>query len=85
MNERFAELLAKGPLGQLTPAETEELVRLLNGPILDPLENPPPQFVSDRSFAPSDIPSRPPRGTTARASSYRSRIGRALFTTCSSR
>jgi hypothetical protein len=30
MDEWFAELLAKGRTGQLTPGETEELARLLN-------------------------------------------------------
>ena len=58
MNERFAELIAKGKAGGLTAAETEELARLLNGPILDSLDNPPLGFASGRSFAPRDIPSR---------------------------
>jgi hypothetical protein len=58
VNERFAKLLAKGRTGSLSPAETEELARLLNAPIVDPLANPAPGFASDRSFAPSDIPGR---------------------------
>jgi hypothetical protein len=55
MDERFAELLAKGRTGQLTPGETEELARLLNAPILDSLESPAPGFVSKRDFAPRDL------------------------------
>jgi hypothetical protein len=58
VNERFAALMAKGQTGPLTPVETEELARLLNAPILDPVANAPPGFVSDGSFAPRDIPGR---------------------------
>jgi hypothetical protein len=58
MSERFAELLAKAQAGRLTSAETEELARFLNAPLLDPLEDPPTGFVSRREFAPSDLPGR---------------------------
>jgi hypothetical protein len=77
VNERFAELMAKGQTGRLTAAETEELARLLNGPILDPLDNPPTAFVSDRSFAPRDIPGR------LRAIEWFSRCGEPLSLTLS--
>jgi len=50
MADRLAELLAKAKTGKLTPAETEELARLLNAPILDPLENPAPGFVSNSKW-----------------------------------
>jgi hypothetical protein len=58
VNERFAELMAKGQAGRLTPAEREEFARALNAPILDPLTNPPPGFVSKHPFTSSDIPGR---------------------------
>src|SRR5262245_9734403 len=58
MNERFSELLAKGQTGRLTEAETEELVRGLNAPILAPLQNPTSGFVSKLTFAPSDVAGR---------------------------
>jgi hypothetical protein len=72
MNERFAELLAKGKAGRLTPTETEELARLLNAPVLDPLENPPSGFVSKRNFVPSDLAGR------LRAIDWFSRCGEPL-------
>lgn len=56
MSERFAELMSKGQAGLLTLPEAEEFARLLTGPILDPLGNPPPAFVSGRHYAPSNIP-----------------------------
>jgi hypothetical protein len=58
MNERFAELMAKSQRGRLTTAETEELARLLNAPLLDRLEHSPPGFVSKHTFAPSDVAGR---------------------------
>lgn len=58
MSDRFEELLAKGRLGRLSPAETDELARLLNGPLLDPLENPPAEFVSKHAFTASDVTGR---------------------------
>ena len=58
MSERFEELLAKGRSGRLSPAETDELARLLNGPLLDPLENPPAEFVSKHAFMASDVAGR---------------------------
>jgi hypothetical protein len=58
MSERLSELLAKGQVGRLTPAESEELARLLNAPILDPLDKPPAPFASDHSFGPSDVAGR---------------------------
>jgi hypothetical protein len=47
VNERFAELMAKGQTGRLSPTETEELARALTAPILDPLANPPSGFLYD--------------------------------------
>jgi hypothetical protein len=58
MADRFVELLAKGKTGNLTPAETEELARLLNAPILNPLENRAPGFVSKFKMAESDVAAR---------------------------
>jgi hypothetical protein len=58
VNKRFAELMAKRQKGRLTAPEAEEFVRLLNGPILDPLDKPPAGFVSSRAFVPSDVPGR---------------------------
>src|SRR5262249_22567393 len=58
MTERFAELLAKGKAGGLTPAETEELARLLNAPILDVAAGAAAGFVSKHDFAPSDVAGR---------------------------
>ena len=54
INERFAELMAKGQAGRLTPAEREELALLLNQPVLDP--NQAPGFVSKHNFTQSDLP-----------------------------
>jgi hypothetical protein len=73
VNERFAELMAKGQAGRLNPAETEDLAQLLNAPILEPFANPPPGFVSNRSFAPSDIHGR------LRAIDWFSRCGEPLL------
>ena len=47
--------MAKGKAGRLTSAEREELARLLNAPVLDPLKSVPPGFVSKHTFAPSDV------------------------------
>lgn len=58
MSGRFAELLAKAQNGPLSRAEMEELARLLNAPVLDPLTDPPSGFVSKHSFSPSDITTR---------------------------
>jgi hypothetical protein len=58
MSDRFAELLAKAQAGALTPEEVEEMARLVNAPLLEPLENPRPGFASKRDFAPSDVPGR---------------------------
>jgi hypothetical protein len=58
MSDRLAELLAKAQNSLLSEAETEELARFLNAPILDPLTNPPPGFVSKYSFSPSDLTAR---------------------------
>jgi hypothetical protein len=58
MADRFAELLAKGKTGKLTPAETEELARFLNAPILDALENPSTGFVSKHKMADTDVSAR---------------------------
>jgi hypothetical protein len=77
VNERLAELMAKGQTGRLTAAETEELARLLTAPILDPLDNPPTGFISDRSFASSDIPGR------LRSIDWFARCGEALSLTLS--
>jgi hypothetical protein len=72
MDERFAELLAKGRTGQLTPGETEELARLLNAPILDSLESPAPGFVSKRDFTPGDL------ATTLRAIDWFAHCGEPI-------
>jgi len=56
--ERLHELVCKENTAQLTPAEALELARLVNTTIIDPLLSAPPGFVSGRSFAVSDIPSR---------------------------
>jgi len=72
MSDRFAELLAKGQAGQLSPAETEELARLLNAPVLDSLVNPPPGFVSKHAFASSDVAAR------VRGINWFSRCGKPL-------
>jgi hypothetical protein len=58
MSDRFEELLAKGRSGRLSPEETEELARLLNGPLLDPLDNPPAGFASKHAFTTSDVAGR---------------------------
>lgn len=58
MSERFAELLAKGRRGRLTPEESDELARRLNALILDPLETGRPGFMSKHSFTPSDMAGR---------------------------
>jgi hypothetical protein len=49
---------SKGRSGELARAETEELVRAQVASILDPLDNPPPGFISKHSFAPSDLSAR---------------------------
>jgi hypothetical protein len=72
MNERLAELLAKGQADRLTPAERQELAHLLNAPVLDPLENPPTGFISKHGFVPSDVASR------LRAINWFSRCGEPL-------
>lgn len=71
------EPMANAQAGGLSAARAEELARLLNAPILAPLDNPPPGFVSDRSFAPSDIPGR------LRAIDWFSRCGEPLSLTFS--
>jgi hypothetical protein len=58
MGDRFAELMAKAQASRLTPGETEELARLLNAPILDPLISVPVGFASKHTFEPSDVPGR---------------------------
>jgi hypothetical protein len=72
MNERLAELLAKGQADRLTPAERQELAHLLNAPVLDPLENPPTGFISKHAFVPSDVAGR------LRAINWFSRCGEPL-------
>lgn len=72
MSERFGELLRKGRVGRLTSEESEELARLLNALILDPLENGRPGFQSKHSFAPSDVAGR------LRAIDWFSRCGQPL-------
>src|SRR5512145_1620469 len=72
LSERFAELLAKGRAGQLSPEESEELAGLLNALILDPLENGRAGFKSKHSFAPSDVAGR------LRAIDWFSRCGQPL-------
>ena len=54
----MAELLAKGKASQLTPKERDELARLLNAPILEPLQTPLAAFVSKHRMAESDIVAR---------------------------
>jgi hypothetical protein len=54
----FAKLLAKGKAGQLSPQERQELARLLNAPILGPLENAPAGFISKHQMAESDVAAR---------------------------
>src|ERR1043165_4872432 len=58
MPDRFAELLAKNKTGKLTPAETEELARLMNAPILGALENQSTGFVSKHKMAETAIEAR---------------------------
>jgi hypothetical protein len=58
MSGRFDELLTKGRSGQLSPSEAEEMARLLNAPLLDPLERPPAGFASRRVFRTSDVANR---------------------------
>jgi hypothetical protein len=72
MSDRFAELLAKAQAGGLSPAETEELARLFNAPVLDSLADPPPGFVSKHTFAPSDVAAR------VRAVDWFARCGESL-------
>jgi hypothetical protein len=55
MSERIAELMAKGRAGRLTESEADELARLLNAPILDPVVKSRVGFDSKRTLAPSDI------------------------------
>jgi hypothetical protein len=58
MSDRFEILLAKGRSGLLNPAETEELVRLLNAPLLEPSKSSLAEFTSKHTFLPSDVPER---------------------------
>lgn len=58
MSDRFESLLAKGRSGQLNPAETEELARLLNAPLLEPSNASLAGFTSKHTFIPSDVPGR---------------------------
>jgi hypothetical protein len=51
----ISKLFGKRRARGLTAAEAEELVRASVAQIVDPLENPPPGFVSKHSFAPRDI------------------------------
>jgi hypothetical protein len=58
MNDRFQELLAKGQLGRLSPAESEELAGMLNAPILSQPSHVVPGFVSKHAFTANDIVGR---------------------------
>jgi hypothetical protein len=58
MSDRFESLLAKGRLGPLNPAETDELVRLLNAPLLEPSKSSLVGFTTKHTFMPSDLPER---------------------------
>ena len=58
MSDRFAELMAKGKTGTLTPTETEELARFLNAPILEAAEKPSSGFVSKNAIAETDVSAR---------------------------
>lgn len=58
MSDRLESLLTKGRSGLLNSAETEELVRLLNAPLLDPPKASQAGFTSKHTFLPSDIPDR---------------------------
>ncbi|HEX7337561.1 MAG TPA: hypothetical protein VF252_10175 [Gemmatimonadales bacterium] len=58
MSNRLAELLARGKAGRLTPAETVELGRLLNAPLLGTPDHTPPKVAPARALESSDVPSR---------------------------
>jgi hypothetical protein len=72
MSDRFEVLLAKGRSGSLSPAETEELARLLNAPLLDPLEAIPAGFASKHAFTPNDVAGR------VRRADWLARLGQPL-------
>jgi hypothetical protein len=58
VGDRLAELLAKGKAGKLSREETEELARLLNAPIVGPVENSPAKFVSKHRMPETDVVAR---------------------------
>ncbi len=55
MFDLISKLFGKKRAPRLTAAQAKELVRASVAQILEPLENPPPQFVSKHSFAPRDL------------------------------
>ena len=57
MPDRFSELLDMAQRGRLTPEESEELVTMLNAPVM-PAAGHAVGFVSKHTFEPSDLPAR---------------------------
>jgi hypothetical protein len=58
MGDRVEELLTKGRSGRLSPAEIEELARLLVAPVLGPPGYPPAEFASKHVFPATDVAGR---------------------------
>ena len=75
MSNRLAELLARGKAGQLSPAETAELGRLLNAPLLDTPD--PAELASPQTLQASNVASR------LRAVDWFSRCGEPVTSTSS--
>jgi hypothetical protein len=57
MPDRFSELLDMAQRGRLTPEESEELVTMLNAPVMHPAGH-EVGFVSKHTFEPSDLRAR---------------------------
>jgi hypothetical protein len=58
MSDRLAELLAKMRVGPLAAEEHDELIRLLNAPVMPAPGTQTNDFASKHTFAPSDVAAR---------------------------
>ena len=58
MPDRFSELLDMAQRGRLTPEESEELVSMLNAPVMVPTAHVVAGFASKHTFKPSDLRAR---------------------------
>jgi hypothetical protein len=56
--DRLSELLDMAQRGRLTPEESEELVTMLNEPVMAPAGHAVAGFVSKHAFGPSDLSAR---------------------------